>query len=57
MMCCEIMVRLAVVFQEVFHHGNHGGTSRYLGESATWSSNVKVWVAKWCFGVNTMLER
>lgn len=35
MMCCEIMVRLAVVFQEVFHHGNHRGTSRYLGESAT----------------------
>ena len=55
-LCCELMIRLAVVFQEVLHHGNHRGTSWYLRESATWSSNVKVWVANWLVWVNTMLE-
>lgn len=46
-LCCELMIRVAVVFQQVFHHGNHRGTCRYLWEIATWSSNVEVWVAKW----------
>ena len=50
------MIHLAVVFQEVFRHGNHRGTSWYLWEIATWSSDVKVWVAKWLVWVNTMLE-
>ena len=50
------MIRLAVVFQEVFRHGNDRRTSRYLWERATWSSNVKVGVAKWLVRINTMLE-
>ena len=50
------MIRLAVVFQEVFHHGNRRDTSWYLWEIATWSSNVKVSIAKWLVWVNTMLE-
>ena len=31
----NIAICLAVAFQEVFHHGNHRSTSRYLWESTT----------------------